>query len=875
MRAVEKALNVEFVVKPLRKAVSLATVGLTAALFLGAAKSAVASDDIRLTQETPYADTDENFRASGKSNANLTVSGDGKVVLRSQAVNDSAKAVQSDDDSAGEGNTLILTVDTVGLANAANTTNTIYLSQRGGSYFVLGINGTGNTVTMANLLGSGNVVGEAVAVTVFGNSNTIAVNPATLNNIVNSLSLDIGASGTLSSRNTVYVDYSEMAKIAATLVSTTGYSLDIDQVDEANVYASDSVQNELNVDIDGATSGSTVITQTGVENTATVNLLGSNNVTIEQVNKEAGNQNVSFVKVDVGDGSATTIKQNAGSVDANATQSASVEIDAGTNTVEITQDVVSAVVASGDSYTVKNTAGFSLTGAGNTVNAGQKITGSDNITQSNVIKGVDVEAAVASDALIAATNSAVDITQDIGLGGQVKSAASNTLELSLSGESVDLDVTQNIVTNNAGAVGTPVSNTAAITNTSSYADITLTQTLTPAQAGTTAADINLKDGSLASTSVSYNDIDATQINAKGGSMSLVLAVTGAGNDIDVTQNNSSATGIDTDNSLNVTLNDDGATLSINALGSGTNTLTISGTGNVIDIDNSAGGALFDAISTTAVYGDSNTVTATDFDDLKIEIGDGSTALSGNTVTTSGNAYIKVLGSDGVSTQNTVNYKDGYGAGVSKLTTPTVKVTGKSNQLYISDAKSADVALGKASVTVVLGDSNKMRGYNGNGSDVAEGGHFILTDSALATITITGSSNSMYSSAAGATADDGLSGFASVDFDIIGSSNRIHAWGDGASTSTLDVDVNGSSNILAINAGNDPDVGDFTLAVTGDGNDMGYDLRYGTLSHSIVGDSFVGTVEGFGSSYYYQKLTQLGLGTITLATNAGSMTITAN
>jgi len=834
---------------------------------------AVAADDVQLTQEKV------GTNASGKSTATLNVDGSGQLVLNSTG--NRSGPVQTNTADGGLGNTLVLTLDS-GNASASDT-NTIYLSQIGGSYFALGINGTNNTVTVVNLKGTSNLVGDAVSVNIVGDSNTLELNAAVAGNIADSLDIDLGASGdaTLTTGNLLYVDYSKFADIAATLVNTTGYDLDINQLDVGAATATATVNNVIDVDIDGSTADLSDISQTGVNNEIVVNVGGDTGFDITQDNRDSGNENfINVTGTTSNGGTENTISStqtNSVQVDANVSQSADIDFTSAGNTITLSQTVSDAAAVGGTATDTSNTIGVDVTGNGNTIGMTQSIAGVDNLNQDNLIR----ESTSATQADISSSNSDIAVTQAIGTGSVAGSSlaavttdAMNTLNLALSGSTLDIDVSQNVIQGTSSDTTGAVSNTATITNASNFSKIDLNQTTSAFAGATTAADITVNDGpsALTNSSTARNDLDIDQANSLGGSMNLSLGVFGVNNDVDIRQDNSAATGSSTDSNLQITFTVDNATLDVTANGAGTNVLGINGTGNNITFDNQGELSLANADSITTIYGDNNTVAADTFDDLRIVIGTYGTSLSGNSVTTSGNAYIKLLGTDGDATSNVINY-DGsaYDTTVTGMANPTIKVDGLTNSIYLED--NGDGTAGSASVTDVTGDSNVLRGFD-NGAGAA-GGYFTLTDSQAASVTLTGDSNELYSSAKDATGSDSLSGFSTLAITVNGNSNAIYAFGDGNASSTLDLNVVGDTNELSINAGSSAPSGAFDLDVLGNANTMSYALGYGNLTHEIDGNGFVGSVEGFGGSYYFQKLTTLGSGTLTLGTDAGDMTITAN
>ena len=130
---------------------------------------------------------------------------------------------------------------------------------------------------------------------------------------------------------------------------------------------------------------------------------------------------------------------------------------------------------------------------------------------------------------------------------------------------------------------------------------------------------------------------------------------GDGNNITVTQQNDAIS----TNNLTIDLNDDNATLAINANGEGSNSFIVSGTGNDLTVNSdtlATGFTSTDAEAYILVNGDANVVNALNYADVAVIIGEFINA-NNNDVTTTGDAIVYVDGDD-----STVLFSNGFEQG---------------------------------------------------------------------------------------------------------------------------------------------------------------------------------------------------------------------
>lgn len=517
-----------------------------------------------------------------------------------------------------------------------------------------------------------------------------------------------------------------------------------------------------------------------------------------------------------------------------------------TNTLNVTTDGQVFFLNSTDGVAVQN-----ATGGSNTLNIDLSNTSYNNtdpnfifVTQNgNVTSSITIDGGANTVFMREFASTAVASAQTIfitGDGNTVDASTNGSENYGLLDLNLNSDVTVVSVTNDEfsniylNVIGSADSVTVTQDNGTSVADANYFNEVTVDITSTGAQEfIN-------------NDVTISQL---GINNLLDFDLIGDGNDITVNQTNDIATsqGI---SDLTVYVDDDDSTLVISTFGAGTNVFSIRGTGSNITVNSDTNSGTdfssVNAVSDIRVNGDLNTVTAVDFDDVTIRIGDvGTVALNyGNTVSTSGNVDVAVDGAT-----NILDFTNGYTGGYQPVVSiGAVYAEATGNDLTLVNRTTVGLVSNLYSF-VVNGDLN-----------VTGTGGFGTIDIGSVDVALSGNQNSITGELLG------LSGLSVI---VTGDTNDLLLDGEGGAEEGLDITVNGSSNnIGVIMAGGGVS---HVLDYLGDDNDFDYSLGAQNLSHKVYGNGYAGSVDAT-SSGYSAGFTRIGFGYVDMNSNGSSLLI---
>lgn len=899
--------------QPLALAVALGLATLTG--------QANATSDIQLIQEVV---------ASGDSTnaATIEVLDKSQLELKSNSV--TAGSVQKTTNTAGD-NELQLTVSDSTLAtdasesDKASAKNKVYLTQIGGSWLVLAINGATNTATIVDLAGNGSGNGtnaDTTTIDIVGSNNTLALSPDEISAIATLLDIDIGAATMLANDNDVTLNYSDFAKLVVNLESSNHQIVTVDQLSSnsgTTATATGSLFNELTINAsnNGSVNAYIDVNQTGAGNTATLTSNGEeNDLTVNQTNNHVGNTVESTMDVAGYNNTATTTQTAIG--DQSSSLTSTLTITADSNTVAITQSATNMDAAAAGQY---NTAGLSISANSNTITLDQ-VLGANTGAASNTLQSLTK---AGDDASISGSNNKVTISQTAGSVAESE-AAGNTVALSLSGSNNNLSATlptalsttsltaQGIViTQNIAASATSSSagqNSATVDFNNNNGSLSIYQNIIDGDsASSNTATITVNDATGSDTATG-NFINLSQDNRSQSTVTANITINGDNNGLDVWQDLTAAGSFD--NVLTINLTDSGAYLDVATSGAGNNSLTIQGTDNTIGL-NADGLSVANANSTVNIFGNTNTLNASNFANLLIDIGSTGDSTSGNTITTTGSANIGLTDS---SINNVISFNNGYAlAAPLSATNRNIALDGSSNKVLASDGNSDARSRDTQFTATINGDSNTVA--NSAGTDPLTA--LLLDNLDSATLTVNGSSNIIENGTVDAelynlntlivdlagdsnvvklkstgvkTADhmngltidvNGSTNSVNVDlkssladtatFELYGDGNSVVANIDGGSSAALNNYIHGNNNTATFNLASTYNASS-TIYMEGDSNTMIFGMGGNELNYKLVGDSFSGEIFTSGSGYY-QTLTQLGTGKIVMGSSQGSVTMTAN
>ena len=900
--------------QPLALAVALGLTTLTGQVS--------AATDIQLIQEVVSSESNQAY---------IRVLDESQLELK-DSDSATAGAVQSTQESRGD-NTLALTVSDSTLAtdasdsDKASAKNKVYLTQIGGSWLLLAINGASNTATIVNLAGNGSGDGtnaDTTTVDIVGSNNTLALSPDQIGAIATVLDMDIGAATKLANNNNLTLNYSDFAKLVVNLESSDYQLVTVDQLSSnlgTTATANDSLFNELTITAsnNGSVNAYIDVNQTGAGNTATLTSNGEeNDLTVTQTNNHAGNTVVSTMDVAGYNNTATTTQTAVG--DQSSSLTSTLTITADSNTVAVTQSATNMDPAAAGQY---NTAGLSISASSNTVTLGQ-VLGANTGEASNTLQSL-TKADGDDYASISGSNNKVTISQTAG-SVAVGEDAGNTVALSLAGSNNNESATVPTVpsTSNLTAAGIVITQNIAASATSSSAGQNSATVDFNNDNGSLSIYQNILDGvseSRNTATITVNDetgsdtatgnfINLSQDNRSQSTVTANITINGDNNGLDVWQDLTAAGSFD--NNLTINLTDSGAYLDVATSGAGNNSLTIQGTDNTIGL-NADGLSVANANSTVNIFGNTNTLNASNFANLLIDIGSTGNSTSGNTITTNGSANIGLTDS---SINNVISFNNGYAlAAPLSATNRNIALDGSSNKVLASDGNSDARSRDTQFTATINGDSNTVANsagtdpltallldnldsatliVNGN-SNVIENGTVAAELYNLNTLIVdlAGNSNVVKLKSTGEKTADHMNGLTidvngstnsvnidlksslanTANFELYGDGNSVVANIDGGISAALNNYIHGSDNTATFNLASTYNAPS-TIYMEGDSNAMIFGMGGNELNYKLVGNSFSGEIVTSGSGYY-QMLTQLGTGKIVMGSSQGTVTMTAN
>lgn len=426
------------------------------------------------------------------------------------------------------------------------------------------------------------------------------------------------------------------------------------------------------------------------------------------------------------------------------------------------------------------------------------------------------------------------------------------------GEEAFADSTFDIVgSNNAIVLTTDAFSQMWLTMLGSGDSVTITQDNTAGgQAGT--LDFNLIDANIASTVVDYDSAAALNnvvtITQLGLDNELDFDLLGDKNTVNITQSNV-ANSVNANN-LTVNLTDSNADLDVEVYGGGTNAIIAAGSENIVTLDSDTEFSSVIADNAEAyieVYGDNNSVTASNFDKVRVLVADEFEVRSDNTdnaITIIGNANVELLGSyNDISFTNDFDYDKNQ-----TLFIGVDYVSSSNNEMTLVNAA---IAFGSADQTSY---DFSVDGYG----NTTNGESFTTNDAKEVDISLNGDYNKLYGA---------LTAFDYVSVDLDGSGNSLNLSGKGAGLQELQVKVTGDDNQMTT-TGESTEINSRTYSATLEGshNAFSYTLGDDSFTHHVRGDDFAGTVVASLSGGYVGTITNVGTGSSVLSSSGSEVII---
>lgn len=259
--------------------------------------------------------------------------------------------------------------------------NTFYLTQIGGSWLIMNVDGENNTVSISELAGKGfdlddrddlkdSPSDDITQLSINGNDNYLTLTPTMIGNIAKRLNVDLSQNDGTTHANIINIAYSDFADVVVELVDANYSIIDIEQSnsEELNNEDNESLDNMVYLNIIEADGTITRIVQDGVNNQSNLSISGTNNeVTTTQTNDNLNSDNNLNATVS-GDSNKIIINQHFDNIKNSRKEINSIEIDlidSNNSSIELTQI--------GTEKSNKNTIDLTVSGSEHDINVSQSI----------------------------------------------------------------------------------------------------------------------------------------------------------------------------------------------------------------------------------------------------------------------------------------------------------------------------------------------------------------------------------------------------------------------------------------------------------------------------------------------------------------------
>jgi len=259
--------------------------------------------------------------------------------------------------------------------------NTFYLTQIGGSWLIMNVDGENNTVSISELAGKGfdledrddlkdSPSDDITQLSINGNDNYLTLTPTMIGNIAKRLNVDLSQNDGTTHANIINIAYSDFADVVVELVDANYSIIDIEQFksEELNEEDNESLDNMVYLNIIEADGTITRIVQDGVNNQSNLSISGTNNeVTTSQKNDNLNSDNNFNARVS-GDSNKIIINQHFDNIKNSKNEINSIEIDlidSNNSSIELTQI--------GTEKSNKNTIDLTVSGSEHDINVSQSI----------------------------------------------------------------------------------------------------------------------------------------------------------------------------------------------------------------------------------------------------------------------------------------------------------------------------------------------------------------------------------------------------------------------------------------------------------------------------------------------------------------------
>ncbi len=307
------------------------------------------NSDIQLIQSNQSNAVDRN---KADNLAYINSQGLGGVVLKGADASGIVQQIMPDLVNRGNATEYLSNVLDLTINNGnVNSQNTFYISQIGGSWLVMNVDGENNTVKIADLAGIGfekanaqnasidNAPAEATKINITGDHNELNLTPSTVGNIARKMQSTMDEGQGLNQYNVINISYSDFSDLITNLSNASYSTINITQTDFAGAVDDVSVNpNVVFIDVVDADNTTVVLNQTGLGNITTLNVSNDfNTILLSQDHQMGPLTNHADINVD-GQNNTITAVQSLGQAAYHDNKMDIDVVNGDNNTITVMQD---------------------------------------------------------------------------------------------------------------------------------------------------------------------------------------------------------------------------------------------------------------------------------------------------------------------------------------------------------------------------------------------------------------------------------------------------------------------------------------------------------------------------------------------------------
>lgn len=835
------------------------TVPFSHAVFAEEAADPTQNSDIQLIQSN-QSNVDDRNKADNL--AYIRSQGQGGVVLKGADASGIVQQIMPGLVNRGNpsdylSNVLDLTVNN----DNVDSQNTFYISQIGGSWLVMNVDGENNTVRIADLAGIGfekanaqdmttddaQAPAQATNINITGDYNALTLTPNIIGNIARKMQVTMDEGEGLNQYNVINISYSDFSDIVTKLSNASYSTIDVTQTDfTGDVDDVSSNPNIVFIDVMDADNTTVVLNQTGLGNEARLNVTNDfNSITLTQESAAEHSRDYASINID-GHNNSVSARQNTRTDDHGYNHTFINVQNGDDNVIDIFQESrldmndIFVSIANGDKNIIKvdqrtNSFGLSLID----VNIDNGSRNNVSIFQSNF--DYDFHDSFAHLRINGSDNKVV-VDQSSGDKYFMDFRHYNWLDLDITGDQNRFKIKNDWLDSNLSVDSFTSIN--GNHNAITFSNLDEFFAFDPFRSSNFYSVMNITGD--------FNTITALSDAGENDFLNILIE----GDDNELNTMLSSGT-IKIDN-LKIAPNSNDNKVDITSIESNTDVnMSIHGSGNLANITNKFNTNPLNI--DTLIYGFNNEFSVNSEGNQRYDFGERqlNTDISG-----SANKVMIDLFTNIPDTNNLLNKVD-VTTTISNGSNNFVKLESttndKSDNIY-------DMYLEGSFNQLVVLDTNNNSSLD---VDIAGNRNHILYESdpqntrpQTANVDVAGSYNTLLLTPS----------ISNSTYSVIGDDNYLSMTGHADELSSSIMSISGNDNTI------DMDVAGLNGAVninfTGDNNVMDFVLWAGDLDYTLTGSDFIGAVKTVGSAYY-QQIERLGTGYINMQTAAGVVNISSN